>query len=111
LTCPPKKQTGTSLVVQWLRLSLPVQRVGVQSLVGELRCHMPSGQNKTNIKRKKKENCNKFNKDFKKIVLKNETKILRQSEVFILQKYFGDKFSMKLSGLTYLSGIKEKTAF
>ena len=50
--------------VQWLRLSLPVQRVGVQSLVGELRRHMPSGQKKTNIKKKKKENCNKFNKDF-----------------------------------------------
>ena len=28
--------------------------------------------------------------------------------MFILQKSFGDKFSMKSSGLTYLSGIKER---
>ena len=33
-----------SLVVQWLGLGLPVQKVGVQSLVGELRSHMPHGQ-------------------------------------------------------------------
>ena len=34
---------GTSLVVQWLRLRLPVQPVRVRSLVGELRSHMPQG--------------------------------------------------------------------
>lgn len=28
--------------------------------------------------------------------------------MFILQKYFGDKFSMKSSGLTNLTGIKER---
>lgn len=28
--------------------------------------------------------------------------------MFILQKYSGDKFSMKSSGLTYLSGLKER---
>ena len=44
----------TSLVVQWLRLHLPVQGVQVQSLVGELRSHMPQGQktktsNRSNI--------------------------------------------------------------
>ena len=33
---------GTSLVVQWLRL----QEVWVQSLVGELRSHMPRSQEK-----------------------------------------------------------------
>ena len=32
---------GTSLVVQWLRLRLPMQAVRVPSLVGELRSHMP----------------------------------------------------------------------
>ena len=32
---------GTSLVVQWLRHRLPMQGVQVQSLVGELRSHMP----------------------------------------------------------------------
>ena len=34
---------GTSLVVQWLRISLPVQGTRVRSLVGELRSHLPRG--------------------------------------------------------------------
>ena len=34
----------TSLVVQWLRLCLLMQGMRVQTLVGELRCHMPQGQ-------------------------------------------------------------------
>ena len=38
-------ETGTSLPVCWLRLCLPVQEAGVQSLVGELRFHMPWSQN------------------------------------------------------------------
>ena len=36
----------TSLLIQWLRLCLPMHRVWVQSLIGELRFHMPSGQKK-----------------------------------------------------------------
>ena len=32
---------GTSPVVQWLRIHLPIQGAWVQSLVGELRSHMP----------------------------------------------------------------------
>ena len=32
---------GTSLVVQWLRICLPMQGMRVRSLVGELRSHMP----------------------------------------------------------------------
>ena len=35
---------GTSLVIQWLRLCLPMQRLWVQSLVGELRSHMPQAK-------------------------------------------------------------------
>ena len=35
---------GTSLVVQWLGLNLPFQRVWVRSLVRELRSHMLHGQ-------------------------------------------------------------------
>ena len=54
---------GTSLVVQWLRLNLPMQGVWVQSLVGELRSHTPHGQKTKNIKQK--QYCNNFNKDFK----------------------------------------------
>jgi len=34
-------KTGTFPVVQWLRLCLSMQRVWVQSLVGQLRSHMP----------------------------------------------------------------------
>ena len=40
----------TSLAVQWLRLHFPVQGVQVQSLVGELRFHMPLGQKNQNVK-------------------------------------------------------------
>ena len=45
---------GTSLAVQWLRLCLPMPGVQVQSLVGELRRHMPCTQktkagNRSNI--------------------------------------------------------------
>ena len=31
------------LVVQWLRVHLPMQGVQVQSLLGELKSHMPQG--------------------------------------------------------------------
>ena len=36
-------QTGTSLVVQWLRIHLPIKGIQVQSLFQELRSHMPRG--------------------------------------------------------------------
>ena len=58
-----KKNEGTSLEVQELRLHLLMQRVWVQSLVGELSSHMPCGQKKQNINWK--QYYNKFNKDFK----------------------------------------------
>ena len=37
----------TSLIVQWLKLPIQMQGLQVQSLVRELRSHMPCGQ-KTN---------------------------------------------------------------
>ena len=40
-----------------------MQGVGVRSLVGELRSHMPQGPENQSIKQK--QYCNKFNKDFK----------------------------------------------
>ena len=43
---------GTALVDQWLRLHLPMQGVQVQFLIRELRCHMPCGQKKQNVKQK-----------------------------------------------------------
>ena len=41
----PRGRTGikTSLVVQWLRIRLPMQGMRVPFLVGELRSHMPRG--------------------------------------------------------------------
>ena len=41
---------GTSLVIQWLRLHLPMQEVWVQPLVGELGSHIPHGQKKKKTK-------------------------------------------------------------
>ena len=35
---------GTSLVMEWLRICLPMEGTWVQSLVGELRSHIPRGQ-------------------------------------------------------------------
>ena len=69
--------SGTSLVVQWLRLHLLMQGVRVRSLVGELRSHVPHGQKNQNIKQK--QYCNKFNIVFKigphqKKILKKKTK-------------------------------------
>ena len=58
------KRSGTSLVVQQLRLRLPVQGAQVRSLVWELRSHMPPASWPKNIKHKR--HCNKFNTDFKK---------------------------------------------
>ena len=58
-----KEIPGTSLVVQWLRIHLPMQEEWVQSLVRELRYHMPCDQKKKKIKQK--QYCNKFNEDFK----------------------------------------------
>ena len=33
--------TGTSLVVQWLRICLAMQETWVRSLIGEVRSHVP----------------------------------------------------------------------
>ena len=60
--------TGTSLEVQWLRLHFSVQGVHVRSLIRQLRSHLPGGQNNQNGGKKKKQYCNEFNKDFKKMV-------------------------------------------
>ena len=40
---PERAMIGTSLVVQWLRIHLPMQGTWVRSLIGELRSHMPQG--------------------------------------------------------------------
>ena len=58
-----KLARGTSLVVPWLRLLLPVLSVQVQSLVELLRSHMPQDQKTQNIKQE--QYCNQFNKLFK----------------------------------------------
>ena len=38
------KDMGTALVAQWLRICLAMQRMWVQSLVGEVRSYMPQGK-------------------------------------------------------------------
>ena len=47
----PIKSLGTSLAVQWLQFPLPKQGLQVQSLVGELRSHMPCGQKAKTLNR------------------------------------------------------------
>ena len=71
LICYENACQGTFLVVQWLRLHFPMQRVWVQSLFGEVRSHMPQGQKK-NKKQKTKQHCKKFNKDLKNGPLKKK---------------------------------------
>ena len=39
-----KVNLGTSLMVQGLGLCLPMEKMWIQSLVGDLRSHMPHGQ-------------------------------------------------------------------
>ena len=55
--------------------------VQVQSLVGELRSHMPCGQKKQSIKQKLY--CNKFSEDFKNDLQpkKEKEKILKKKKV------------------------------
>ena len=43
INLPLKAFLGTSLVVQWLRIHLPMQGTQVRSLVRELRFHMLQG--------------------------------------------------------------------
>ena len=49
---------GTSLVIQWLGLQLPIQGAQFQSLFEDPTCLMTN-------KPKQKQYCEKFNKDFK----------------------------------------------
>ena len=58
---------GTSLVVQWLRLNLPMQAIQVQSLAKIPHALWPINQNI-----KEKQYCNEFNKDFKIIHIKKK---------------------------------------
>ena len=66
---------GTFLVVQWLRLCLPMQGMQVQSLQGNKIPHALWSENQ-NIKQK--QYCNKFKKDFKNG--------LHQKEIFMEKK-------------------------
>ena len=59
-------------MVQGLGLPFPMQRVWIQSLIGELSSHMiPSQEKKTNkLKLKQKQYCSRFSKDFKMVNIK-----------------------------------------
>ena len=67
LICYENACQGTFLMIEWLRLHLPMQRVWVQSLFGKVRSHMPRGQ-----KKNPKQHCKKFNKDLKNGPLKKK---------------------------------------
>ena len=69
---------ATSLVVLWLRPSL--QWVRVQSMVKELRPHIPCGKNPEH--KQQKQYCSKINKDFKSgpYEKKKKRKILKKEK-------------------------------
>ena len=48
-----KRPGGTSLVVQWLKIHLPMQGMQVRILVQELRSHMPPQRSSTALKKNK----------------------------------------------------------
>ena len=62
----------TSLVVQWLRLRLPMQGVQGQSLVGELKISHVLGSKDQNIKQN--QYCHRFIKTFKMVHLQEKKK-------------------------------------
>ena len=67
-TCVKIHQTGTFLVIQWLRFCLSMQRV--QSPVREVKTPQALQP------KKQKQFCNKFNKDLKNGPHQNKKKIL-----------------------------------
>ena len=69
---PINHQSGTSLVVQGLRLCFPMQGVWVQSLVRERKSHVPRSQKMETLKEKQKQYCNKFTKYFKMVHIKKK---------------------------------------
>ena len=86
--------TGTSLMVQWLRLHCPMQEVWVWSHVWELRCHMPCGQKNQNMKQE--QCCNKFNKDFKNGPHQKKEKCFKKEwwDLMVKQKSRNKKFRL-----------------
>ena len=89
--------TGTSLVVQWLRLYSPMQGVQVQFLVGELRPHTPRSQKKKqNVEQK--QCCNQFNKDCKKDPHQKISKLNKHHHnTIFLTPYYQSPVSVQIS--------------
>ena len=65
-----KASRGSSLTIQWLRLRLPTQQVRVQSLVRELRSHMP--QHPKKLKKQRSNIVKKLSKDLKMVHIKKK---------------------------------------
>ena len=61
-----KTESGTSLVVQWLRICLSTQGTQVQAPVGKLRSHMP--QNSQGCNESQPRSDTDTNKYFKKLI-------------------------------------------
>ena len=78
------RDVGASLEDQWLGLYLIMQGVWVQSMVGELRPHVPFGQNTQNIKQK--HHGNKFNKDLKNSP--HQKKNLKKIAILLLKQIY-----------------------
>ena len=72
-----KNLSGTSLVVQWLRLLLSMQGYRLDPWSEELRSHMPLSQRTKTWK----QYCNKYNKGFKNGPLKKKKKALKEKKV------------------------------
>ena len=74
------------MLVQWLRLRLPMQGVWVQSLVGELRSHMPRGQRKQTyyIQKNKHKNTVNFSSETMQARRQwNNFKVLKKETVYL----------------------------
>ncbi|XP_042107808.1 bifunctional methylenetetrahydrofolate dehydrogenase/cyclohydrolase 2, mitochondrial isoform X8 [Ovis aries] len=82
------QHTGTSLVVQWLRICLPIQRTGVQSLVRELRSYMSRDNELQHMLQLEKPTCcNRVPANCKKTQLCRSEKRNQHIAVFI-EKFF-----------------------
>ena len=84
-------------MVHGLRLCLPMKRTPVESLVGELRSHLPQGQKKQNIKQK--QYCNKLNKGLKLVHIKKKKKLKKKRKKLVVKTFPQRKFQIQMSSL------------
>ena len=76
IALPHKAECRGFLVVQWLRLCLPMQRAWVQSVVKQLRSLIPRAKKPKH--KQQKQYCNKFNTDLKMVHLEKKKSLKRK---------------------------------